>query len=496
MYTIGYDIGSSSVKASILETRTNKVIGSAKYPSQEFKIISDRPGWAEQDPDLWWSAVCNATRMLMKETSIESSDIKAIGIAYQMHGLVLLDKEMAVLRPAIIWCDSRAVDIGEQSFKEIGEEKCLKHLLNSPGNFTASKLKWVKDNEPEIFSRIHKFMLPGDFINMKLTGEINTTISGLSEGIFWDFQSDDISKDLMAYFEFTRDLVPDISTSFSMQGTVSASASRDTGLHMGTPVTYRGGDQPNNAMALGVMEPGEVAATGGTSGVVYGVVDKPIYDRLGRVNCFAHVNHTKEEPRIGVLLCINGAGIQYSWLKHHIAKEGLDYKDLEQVIQSIPPGSDGLRIIPFGNGAERIIQNRNPGAQINNLHFNRHTRSHMIRAGLEGVAFAFVYGIDILKEIGMQVSKIRVGNDNLFQSETFSSIISNLSDCTLEIVNTNGAVGAARASSWISDSQPDQKNQTDLKVIKRYQPDSPGINYHSTYQLWKKDLEHLLSKNY
>ncbi|MBT8221490.1 MAG: carbohydrate kinase [Bacteroidia bacterium] len=491
MYAIGYDIGSSSVKASIIRSTGGSVVATAKYPDQEFEIIAHQTGWAEQDPAMWWDAICKVTQRLLSETDIKSKDIESIGIAYQMHGLVLIDKEYQVLRPSIIWCDSRAVDIGNQAFKEIGEQHCLSHLLNPPGNFTAAKLKWVKDHEPDIYKRIHKILLPGDYINLQLTGKLNTTISGMSEGIFWDFQHNAISKELMDYFGFSDDHIPNVIPSFSIQGKVSAKSANATGLTEGTLVTYRAGDQPNNAMSLGVMDPGEVAATGGTSGVVYGVVERPVYDRLGRVNCFAHVNHTKDQPRIGVLLCINGAGILYSWLRQHIAKEGASFDVLEDLIQSIPPGSQGLRIIPFGNGAERMLQNENPRAQVNNLQFNIHTRAHMIRAGLEGVAFAFVYGLEIMQEIGLQVSKIRVGNDNLFQSASFSSIIADLSGCELEIVNTTGAVGAARASRKAIGAR-DSDDQ--LAIVMTYYPKSSADIYTHAYNLWKQDLEHLLTK--
>lgn len=161
-YLLGYDIGSSSIKATLIEAATGKVIATAISPKTELKIIARYPGWAEQDPQIWWDNVKATTSKISLHSRINPADIEAIGLSYQMHGLVMVDKEQRILRPSIIWCDSRAVEIGEKAFSSIGKETCLKRLLNSPGNFTASKLKWVMLNEPEVYTKIHKAMLPGD----------------------------------------------------------------------------------------------------------------------------------------------------------------------------------------------------------------------------------------------------------------------------------------------------------------------------------------------
>jgi len=460
-------------------------------------MIAHQTGWAEQEPEDWWDNLCKATKKLLQNHQINPSDIKGVGIAYQMHGLVLVDKQHEVLRPSIIWCDSRAVSIGQKAFQEMGEEYCLSHLLNSPGNFTASKLKWVKDNEPEVYERTHRVMLPGDYIAMKLSGEICTTISGLSEGVFWDFKNDTISDELMTYYGLDKSLIPTIKPTFSEQGKVSQHAASETGLAAGIPITYRAGDQPNNALSLNVLNPGEVAATGGTSGVVYGVVDSPSYDAKSRVNGFAHVNHEKENPRIGILLCINGSGIQYSWLKHQVASEKESYESMEAKLSKIPVGADGLRILPFGNGAERMLVNQSPGAHILNLNFNRHDRTHMYRAGLEGIAFSFVYGMKILKEMGLNLSVIRVGNDNLFQSNTFSTTIATLVDSKIEVMKTTGAIGAAKAAGvavgvYTSLEEAMSNNQ----LLMTYTPNKQKETYQNAYNLWESDLKRILNNLY
>jgi xylulokinase len=447
LYSLGYDIGSSSIKCTIIEIESGNVAAQGFYPQEEMTIASPHPGWAEQDPNTWWDYVKILTKKLLSENNINASKILSIGISYQMHGLVLVDNSQNVLRPSIIWCDSRAVEVGNKAFEKIGEEKCLINLLNSPGNFTASKLRWVKENEPDIFKNIHKIMLPGDFIAMKLTGEINSTISGLSEGIFWDFKNNSLSKDILSVYEINEAILPKTNPTFSVQGTVNKKAAEELGLKEGTVVSYRAGDQPNNAFSLNVLKPGEVAATAGTSGVVYGVIDQVNYDKLSRVNQFAHVNHSNEDTRLGVLLCINGTGIQNSWMRKNIAV-GLSYDEINNLANAVAIGSEGISVIPFGNGAERVLENKNIGSQIFGMDFNRHTKSHLLRAAQEGIAFSFQYGVEIMKKMGLNISVIRAGKSNMFLSNIFRETLSNITGASIELYNTDGAQGAARGAAY------------------------------------------------
>lgn len=490
MLLLGYDVGSSSIKASLVDSATGTTLGVAQHPEQELGMISHHPGWAEQDPATWWNCICEATKKLLAETGTDPAAIGAIGIAYQMHGLVTVDKDQAVLRPSIIWCDSRAVQIGDEAFEDIGAEKSLQHLLNSPGNFTASKLKWVKENEPDIYARIAHIMLPGDYIAMKLTGEASTTISGLSEGILWDFKENDVAQLVLDQYGIDRSFIPTIHPTLSLQGKVTEAAAQATGLRAGIPVTYRAGDQPNNALSLNVFEPGEVAGTGGTSGVIYAVVDQPLYDKWSRVNGFAHVNYTKDNPRIGILLCINGAGIQYSWLKHQMTDGQLSYTEMEDVAAKVPIGADGLSILPFGNGAERILRNKDLGAHVDHLQFNRHSQAHLIRAALEGVAFSFVYGVDIIKEMGLSMDVMRVGNDNMFQSQIFAETIATLLGSRIEVMETTGATGAARAAGVaVGAFSSLQEALGQLKLAHVYEPAADKTAYEAAYAKWKESLE-------
>ena len=446
MYLLGYDVGSSSVKASLIDADTGRPIASAFHPKKEMKIDAPQSGWAEQDPHQWWNNLLLATNEVMQAAEIDPSSIKSIGIAYQMHGLVLVDRDHQLLRSSIIWCDSRAVPYGEHAMEKIGHAQCLSHLLNSPGNFTASKLSWVIMNEPRIYEKAYKFMLPGDYIAMKMTGEINTTISGLSEGIMWDFKENSLADFLLDYYGIHRHLVPDIVPTFSEQGRLSSNAAEELGLVPGIRIAYRAGDQPNNAFSLNVLNPGEIAATAGTSGVVYGVSDEIKYDPASRVNTFAHVNHSPELNRLGVLLCINGTGIQYSWLKQHLAQREMNYPALNDLALEAPVGSDGLLMLPFGNGAERMLGNLDVGATVKNINFNIHTSAHLVRAAQEGVAFSMHYGMEILKETGIHPSIIRAGWANMFLSQVFRETLAEISGATIELYDTDGSIGAANGA--------------------------------------------------
>ena len=490
-YSLGCDIGSSSIKVSLLDLRSGETIASDYSPKKEMAIHARFPGWAEQNPDTWWDNLVLATRTIIKQSNGNALDIISIGISYQMHGLVMLDKNQEVLYPSIIWCDSRAISIGDAIINDLGYEHCLSNYLNSPGNFTISKLKWIKDNEPDIFSKIDKIILPGDYIAYKLTGEISTTIPGLSEGVFWNFKNQALATDLMDYCEFPKSIIPEITDTFGHQGKLSKEAAMETGLEKGIPVSYRAGDQPNNAFSLNAIKSGEFAATAGTSGVVYGVSSQPIPDEGLRVNIFANVNYSIDYPVYGVLLCINGTGILNSWLKNTLFSGNISYEEMNLKAEKINIGSDGLRIFPFGNGTERMLNNSNQGAQVLGLDFNLHTRDHVMRAVQEGIANAFRYGIDLLNDLDLQPKVIRAGNTNLFLSPLFCEVFTNVCNTPIEIYNTDGAQGAARGAAFGSgfyESMDDALKN--LKMIKSYEPDS-GLSdrYDVYYQAWKEQLQ-------
>lgn len=488
MYLLGYDIGSSSVKAALIETQTGRIAASAFYPKQEMPITAPKAGWAEQAPEMWWENLRLATADIMQQTGAKGDDVEAIGISYQMHGLVVVDKEGKPLRPSIIWCDSRAVPYGERAMEKLGREYCLSHLLNSPGNFTASKLAWVREHEPEIFDKIYRFMLPGDYIAMRLTGEMTTTLSGLSEGMLWDFKQNCIANELIDFYGIIPTTPCDRVNTFGWQGEVRADVAQELGLRAGTPVTYRAGDQPNNAFSLGVMNPGEVAATAGTSGVVYGVTDRIDYDPKSRVNTFAHVNHYPEEPRLGILLCINGTGCLNSWMHHNVCPN-LSYNDMNELAAQTPIGSDGLVVLPFGNGAERMLENRDLGCSLHGLNFNIHNKAHLLRASQEGIAFSMAYGMEVMTTMGMELTKIRAGRANLFLSPLFRQALAGTTGATIELCDTDGAAGAARgAGIGAGIYQNAEEALSTLRIVETFEPQDTEA-YRKAYEIWKKELK-------
>ena len=493
MYTLGYDLGSSFVKASLLDLSTGRSLASAVSPDLEMEIRAPQSSWAEQDPAIWWEHIKKATTRLFREGRYRPSLVRAVGISYQMHGLILVDKHQRVLRPAIIWCDSRAVETGEKAFHDMGREKCLKHLLNAPGNFTASRLAWVKEHEPEIFSRIDQILLPGDYVAMKLTGHTSTTPAALSEGIFWDFRNGRKADFLLDYFDFPDALFPPAVPNFSGELKISGEGSRELGLPEGIPVSYRAGDQPNNAFSLKALHPGEVAATAGTSGVVYGVSESLRYDPHSRVNTFLHVNHTAENPRLGVLLCINGTGSLYAWLKRNVTAS-MDYPRMNELAAQVPVGSQGLHVLPFGNGAERLLENANPGSSVHHLNFNLHDHRHLLRASQEGIVFTFHYGLEIMRDMDIHPGVIRASHANMFLSPLFREALSTLTGATIELYDTDGAQGAARGAA-VGAGLFDHWDQAfhGLQRITSIEPDIQKLErYRQAYGAWRETLMKML----
>jgi xylulokinase len=491
-YLLGFDVGSSSVKASLVNAESGKCVSSAFFPGKEAPIMAVKAGWAEQEPDSWWQYAKQALQKIMSEGQVKGEEIAAIGISYQMHGLVCVDKQLKPLRPAIIWCDSRAVPYGERAFNELGADQCLGHLLNSPGNFTAAKLAWVKENEPEIYNNIYKIMLPGDYMAMRLSGVPNTTVSGLSEGMFWDFKENRVAQFLLDYYGIPASFIPDVVPTFSEQSVVCEEAAAELGLKAGTPITYRGGDQPNNALSLNVFEPGEIAATAGTSGVVYGVLGEVNYDPKSRVNTFAHVNHAADNTRLGVLLCINGTGILNAWMHRNVTFD-MGYAEMNDLAAQAPIGSDGVCIMPFGNGAERVLQNKELGCSIHGVNFNKHSRAHLVRAAQEGIVFSFCYGMEIMQQMGMDIKKIHAGRANMFLSPLFRDTLAGVSGATIELYETDGSVGAAKGAGIGAGIYKDHNEAFEtLERLQVIEPDAARrAEYQAAYARWKATLETL-----
>jgi xylulokinase len=493
MYALGYDVGSSFIKAAIVDVEHGTLVSSASYPDKEMVINSPVAGWAEQDPESWWNAVVGATRLAASRASISLREIGAIGVSYQMHGLVLVDRDGRPLRPSIIWCDSRATEIGRKAFSDIGESVCLKEMLNSPGNYTASKLSWVKKHEPQVYDKAYKMLLPGEYVALRLTGEFKTTISGLSEGIFWNFPANDVSERILSHYGLRNDLLADRAPCMGFQGSLTEQAARELGLKAGIPIAYRAGDQPNNAFSLNVLEPGEIAATAGTSGVVYAVSGSLNCDPQSRINAFAHVNHTPQTPRVGILLCVNGTGISNSWIRKLTGEADLTYEKMNQRAATVPVGSKGLSILPFGNGAERIFRDRDLGASVHGLNFNIHSKADLFRAVQEGVAFSFTYGIGIMQSLGIQPRVLRAGAANMFLSPVFCKTLASVADVRIELYNTDGAQGAARAAAVGAGLVPSMNDAfRGLSLVESIEPETNKADYLEAYDRWFELLKQTL----
>ncbi len=494
MKSLGIDIGSSSVKVSLLDIETGACVATSTNPAQEMPIEARQTGWAEQDPEMWWGYVCEGIRRIGTEHSLR--EVVSIGITYQMHGLVCIDRTGQPLRKSIIWCDSRAVEIGAEALESLGRDFCLSHTLNSPGNFTASKLAWVKRHEPELFARIDKFLLPGDYIAYRLSGHLSTSVSGLSEQILWDFREERRADFVADYYGIPHGMIPEAGPTIGVQAETDAETERLLGIPAGTPISYRAGDQPNNAFSLNVLEAGEIAATGGTSGVVYGVTDTPKADPQSRVNTFVHVNHTPEKPRYGILLCINGTGIMNSWLRRHVVQQRLDYEEMNRLAASVPAGSEGVVVLPFGNGAERVLGNRTTGAAVLNLDLNRHTTAHMLRAAQEGIACSFRYGIDIMRDLDLKPDVIRAGAANLFLSPLFRQTLATLTGACIELFNTDGALGAARGAALGAGYYRSRAEAfSTLRLLETIEPEAAEREVlESAYRSWRAAVESKLNE--
>lgn len=489
MILLGYDLGTSSVKACLMDAETGKVLATDFYPHQEAPIKSLKPGWAEQAPADWWTRVVEATKLVLAASGADPKDIKAIGISYQMHGLVMVDKEGKVIRDSIIWCDSRGVPYGEKASADMGDDNIMPHILNRPGNFTATKLAWVKENEPEKFDRIWKVMLPGDYVAWRMTGKCLTNPEGLSEYMLWDFKEDSPARIMMDYFGYDPEIFPEVVPTFSDQGGLTAEAARELGLAEGTPITYRAGDQPNNALSLNVFEPGEVASTAGTSGVVYGINDRVDYDPKSRVNNFAHVNHTKANPRIGVMTCISGTGILNSWMKRNVAAPDCSYDMMNELAAQSPVGSRGVTILPFGNGAERVLENRDPGCSFHGVRFNINNRNDLLRAAQEGIVFALMYGMEVMSGIGMKIGKIHAGHANMFLSPVFRDTLASVSGADIVLFDTDGSAGAARGAGIGAGIYADRNEAFEsLKKIDVIHPAADRAPYLEAFERWKSYL--------
>ncbi|WP_339655368.1 FGGY-family carbohydrate kinase, partial [uncultured Salegentibacter sp.] len=347
---------------------------------------------------------------------------------------------------------------------------------------------------PENFKKASIMMLPGDYIAAKLSETPQISTSGLSEAALWDFSKGKLATEVLDKMGLSEDFIPEIVPSFGDQATVSSAIANELGLDPDTKINYRAGDQPNNAFSLNALKPGDIATTAGTSAVMYAVSAENTFDPESRVNTFLHVNNTEKAKHNGVLLCINGSGILYQWLRKIISvgrEELIPYEKLNEEAAKVEPGSKGLRFYPFGNGVERIFSNKEVNSGIENLNYNIHQPAHLIRSACEGIVFAMNYGFEVMQSIGVEGKVVRAGKDNLFLSPVFREIFVNTTQTTLELYNTSGAEGAARGAAVGYGFYKEFDDAfTSLKCLERMEPD-PKLSkqYQEIYQEWKQNIK-------
>lgn len=472
MAFLGIDVGTSSVKVSIVG-EDGVILASATAPaSSERAINSPNPNWAEQNPEDWWEDAQQAILNLPLEARLQ---VEAIGIAYQMHGLVLVDSQFQPVRPSIIWCDGRNIQESQILAESLGLDALENRLLNKPGTLTLAKLAWVAEHEPETLAKAHTFGLPGDFIAYKLTGEWSTTKSGYSEMVGWDFGASIPFEEGFRKAGWKLPL-PEARPNLEEGAPIQKVIAEKLGLPPSARVTYRAGDQPNNAFGLGVLQQGETAISAGTSGVLYGIGDSSPGLHEG-INRFLHVN-----SQIGVLMCLNGVGSALAFARRTWF-QNQSYEALSELASQANPENCPY-FFPFGNGAERILSER-AFSGFTELDFNRHNLPELARSVFEGIAFAYRLGSEKMEKAGC-LSKVVNGTESgLLKSSFFAQLLANELQVELILSEGDGSTAAARgAALGIKKILPKPA------PLKRYLPTSPAN--HERFSHWHKILEKFL----
>ena len=408
-YMMGIDVGTTGTRAVIVRP-DGHVVGAATGDHQPMRML--RPGWAEQDPEDWWQAALVAIRRALSEARLKGSEVAAVGFTGQMHGVVLLDKALTVLRPALIWCDQRSQPQCEWITQKTGRERLIQYVSNPAlTGFSAPKLLWVRDNEPQVFERAAHFLLPKDFVRFRMTGEFASDVSDASGTLLFDVTNRRWSREMLAALEIDSALLPRVFESPEITGEITQETAVLTGLTAGTPVAAGAGDQAASAVGNGIVLPGLTSATLGTSGVIFSYTESPKLDPRGRIHTFCHAVPGKWH----VMGVTQGAGLSLRWFRDQFAPsetwyarntDADPYELLIRQAERVPAGCDGLLWLPY------LMGERTPhlDAQARGMWFGltaAHTRAHLIRSILEGVAFSLRDSLEIFKEIEIPVEQIR-----------------------------------------------------------------------------------------
>jgi len=436
-YLLGLDIGTSGVKALLVSPK-GKIISSKTV---SYSLTTPHSGWAEQSPSDWWEATVKVIRETISSNSINSSQIKGISLSGQMHSSVFLDEKMEVIRPAILWSDTRTSEQCQEIYTKVGGLNQLIHYVSNPAleGFTAPKILWLKENEPENYQKVKHILLAKDYIRYRLTNELFTEVSDAAGTLLFDVIKKRWSAGLLKKLEINPDLLPPVLNSFDLAGKITQSIAEKTGLKFGTPVVAGGADNACGAVGSGIIQEGRGMVSIGSSGVVLAQTNNPQADQEGRIHLF---NHTCPDSwyMMGVTL---SAGMSYEWLQKNLFNNTLDYIKLDQLAEEISPGSEGLIFLPYLYG-ERTPHN---DAHARGVYFGisgKHDQRHFARAVMEGVTFALKDSLELIKDKDVKIKEIRsIGGGA--KSRVWQQILADILDEEINLLNVEEgpAFGAA-----------------------------------------------------
>lgn len=492
MKFLGIDVGTGGSRAVVID-EAGQVVTSATIEHAPF--ASPQTGWAEQDPGDWWRASSAAVRAVLANGKVRTEEIASIGLTGQMHGAVLLDEHDEVLRPAIIWCDVRTDPQCREITQRVGAEQLIQLVLNPAlAGFTLPKLMWVREVEPDLWTRVRSVLLPKDYVRLKLTGDRATDVADASGTLLLDVRGRKWSQEMLAHANLDEKLLPHVYESQEVTGSVSAAGAEATGLLVGTPVVAGAGDQAAGAIGMGIVRPGSVSATIGTSGVVFAATDRPALDPKGRVHTFCHAI----PDRWHVMGVTQAAGLSLRWFRdrfgtgdiHSNNDQNRDpYEYLVEEAANAPVGADGLFWAPYLMGERTPHLDPHARAALIGLTAS-HTRSHIIRAILEGVAYSLRDTLSIFSELGVPAGIIRLGGGGA-RSILWQQIQADVYGQTVELVaaDEGPAFGAALlaavgVAAWAS---VDEACNTAVSVRARIEPEPAARTLmdqgYQTYQL-------------
>lgn len=466
-YLIGIDASTTATKAILVDGTGDPIATGVR----EYGYETPRPGWAEQHPGQWWEGAVGAIADVLSKAEIDGSEVAAVGLSGQMHGLVMLDAAGDVIRPAILWNDQRTADQCDRIRREIGPEQ----LVSLTGNdamtgFTAPKLLWVRENEPEEFDRIASIMLPKDYVRFMLTSAVATDMADGSGTLLMDVANRRWSGEMMDLVGLSPGQMPELFEGQSVTGTVGAEAAQLTGLAPGTPVVAGGGDQAANAVGVGAVESSTGALSLGTSGVVFVASDRPVVEPKGRVHAFCHAVPGKWHA-MGVMLSAAGS---LRWFREALAPD-VPFDELVSEASSVGPGADGLRFLPYLTGERTPHSNPHAKAAFVGL-TTGHGRAHMTRAVLEGVAFGLADGASLMRDAGIIMPAVFNSSGGGTRSQLWRQIISDVLDVKLATVKTveGAAFGAALLAGIGVGIWPDVTEAA--RVVERVETTEPGAD--------------------